>query len=640
MSFTFNWPKFSEQFHADAKVLLDAALNKGNTPPIIADRIEVVELEMGTQPPELEIRDIGELTVDQFRGIFRLTYSGNAHIVLRTKVQANPLNHKRNDIHLMSGSMGILAAHQPLVVPMKLRLSNFKLSAYVVLVVSRQKGITLVFKTDPLQNVDVNSTFDSIAVIQKYIQREIEGQLRDLFREDLPGIIHKLSQRWLAAQSSKKIRVDTSYPALKHKAPPRENIETQSLPDTTTYSIPSVSNVRSAPLSMRPSLERGMHSGRASFASHESQTSGHAPQSEPLTFPELENFDPTYGLRPDDLPSKSGYSGLARLFDRPKGLAELAEDEALDIRQDDQRSGSFALVDWDDALSDIPSSRHSVSEEYETFPAVGGGVITRPRVFHSQSRVHSPTDGAQSPRLPIYGRRSSSLLDAAAFGTSGRSTSLHSLAPVHNGGLYGVPPMRTASEDGWPVRPHHRSTLSYASDLPSEIESQDEDQSLSATKAPGRSSSHPGGNRAASPPLSIADTALQTYEMSADPDSESEPKIVLRPNINSTVSYLSTLSHTYHTLSPYTRSLKHFTVRSIPPREQIATSSFPPAPKQPPRARRRRVHHLGAFNSKSPSSASINPPSTTDTMPNPSAEYDPSEVDHYFRTPSHFYAKA
>lgn len=109
MSFTFKWPRFSDQFHADAIQMLDAALNKGNKPPVIADKIEVVELEMGTQvcfvfslsnalfrsttftaemkPPELEIRDIGELTMDQFRGIFRLTYSGDAHIVLRTKVQ-------------------------------------------------------------------------------------------------------------------------------------------------------------------------------------------------------------------------------------------------------------------------------------------------------------------------------------------------------------------------------------------------------------------------------------------------------------------------------------------------------------------------------------------------------------------------
>jgi mitochondrial distribution and morphology protein 34 len=109
MSFSFQWPRFSDQFHADAIEMLNAALNKGPKPPVIADKIEVVELEMGTQvcpsvspriittcsspprvacqPPELEVRDIGDLTTEQFRGIFRLTYSGDAHLVLRTKVQ-------------------------------------------------------------------------------------------------------------------------------------------------------------------------------------------------------------------------------------------------------------------------------------------------------------------------------------------------------------------------------------------------------------------------------------------------------------------------------------------------------------------------------------------------------------------------
>lgn len=53
MSFTFNWPRFSDQFHYDAIQMLNTALNKGNKPPIIADRIEVVELEMGTQVPNL-----------------------------------------------------------------------------------------------------------------------------------------------------------------------------------------------------------------------------------------------------------------------------------------------------------------------------------------------------------------------------------------------------------------------------------------------------------------------------------------------------------------------------------------------------------------------------------------------------------
>ncbi|KDR84057.1 hypothetical protein GALMADRAFT_56535 [Galerina marginata CBS 339.88] len=131
-----HWPRFSDQFHYDAIQMLNTALNRGSKPPIIADKIEVVELEMGTQPPELEIRDIGDLTVGQFRGIFRLTYTGDAHLVLKTKVQANPLNHKQPDtsIHLIGGSRGMLAAKQPLVVPTLLRLSHFRLSSYVVLV--------------------------------------------------------------------------------------------------------------------------------------------------------------------------------------------------------------------------------------------------------------------------------------------------------------------------------------------------------------------------------------------------------------------------------------------------------------------------------------------------------------------------
>ena len=49
MSFTFEWPRFSEQFHTDAIQMLNNALNKGDKPPVIADKIEVVELEMGTQ---------------------------------------------------------------------------------------------------------------------------------------------------------------------------------------------------------------------------------------------------------------------------------------------------------------------------------------------------------------------------------------------------------------------------------------------------------------------------------------------------------------------------------------------------------------------------------------------------------------
>jgi len=91
---------------------------------------------------------------------------------------------------------GILAADQPLVVPMLLRISDFKLRGIIVLVVDQIKGITLVFKNDPLESVLVSSTFDSITPIQRFLQSEIEKQLRNLFQEDLPTAIHNLSQQF------------------------------------------------------------------------------------------------------------------------------------------------------------------------------------------------------------------------------------------------------------------------------------------------------------------------------------------------------------------------------------------------------------------------------------------------------------
>ncbi|PWN41099.1 hypothetical protein IE81DRAFT_337899 [Ceraceosorus guamensis] len=210
MSFNFKWPTFSAEFHADAARMLDGALNRGQKPKVIADDIRVRELGMGTIPPELEILEIGDLSTDRFRGIFRLTYAGDAHLVLSTKVQANPLApSSRPDTSLgifPESDRGILFAAAPLIVPMQLRLSAVRLRAIVVLVVSRQKGITLVFKNDPLESVDVSSTFDSVAVIQKYLQSEIEGQLREMFREDLPGIIHRLSQKWLSGESKRPLR--------------------------------------------------------------------------------------------------------------------------------------------------------------------------------------------------------------------------------------------------------------------------------------------------------------------------------------------------------------------------------------------------------------------------------------------------
>ena len=86
-----------------------------------------------------------------------------------------------------------MAASSGLTIPLQITLSNIKLSAFIILVFSKQKGLTLVFRNDPLESLKVSSTFDSIPFVRDYLQKEIEGQLRTLLMDEVPAIIHRLS---------------------------------------------------------------------------------------------------------------------------------------------------------------------------------------------------------------------------------------------------------------------------------------------------------------------------------------------------------------------------------------------------------------------------------------------------------------
>lgn len=88
-----------------------------------------------------------------------------------------------------------LAAASGLTIPLQITLSEIKLSAFIILVFSRQKGLTLVFRNDPLESLKVSSTFDSIPFVRDYLQKTIEIQLRTLMMDELPAIIHRLSLR-------------------------------------------------------------------------------------------------------------------------------------------------------------------------------------------------------------------------------------------------------------------------------------------------------------------------------------------------------------------------------------------------------------------------------------------------------------
>ena len=179
--------------------MLTSALNKSPKPPIIVDDIIVTELNLGQIPPELEILEIGDLAEDRFRGIFKMSYTGDAFLTLKTRVQANPLNTYLSTKPSFASPQP-LAAASSLTIPLSITLSEFKLSGFVILVFSRSKGITLVFRNDPLEALKVSSTFDSIPFVRDYLQKEIEQQLRVLFMDDLPAIIHRLSLRMLSPE--------------------------------------------------------------------------------------------------------------------------------------------------------------------------------------------------------------------------------------------------------------------------------------------------------------------------------------------------------------------------------------------------------------------------------------------------------
>ncbi|KAJ7591445.1 hypothetical protein C8J56DRAFT_782450 [Mycena floridula] len=631
MSFTFNWPRFSDQFHYDAIHMLNNALNKGNKPPVIADKIEVVELEMGTEPPELEIMEIGEMTMDQFRGIFRFSYAGDAHLVLKTKVQANPLNHKQPDIHLMAGSKGMLAARQPLVVPMLLRLSHFKLRSIVVLVVSKQKGITLVFKTDPLQNVDINSTFDSIAVIQKFIQREIEGQLRQMFREDLPGIIHRLSQQWVKAKVEAPYLSQRPSIPTSRSAPDLSIRNVSRIPTAEPYlqQIPTATSPSSAVFQSRTASV----GSRASTTRRTATTASRAPprpvppQTESTsTFPDLEHFDPTYGLRPEGLPQKSVFTGFRNLFTPNKGLADLREEaepsDELSEGEYDDISTSFDIVDWDVEPPLTSTPPNEPTTEYETIPAVGGGLITRPRILHSQSMINEPPVSASPqqryPKTPItpggLGLPRPSSQYGSYFPPVGyRSMSLDG-APPQTAPPYFPLYARPITPDSLETQPSYSSGDNTRIELLPEQDNESFQNSISARR------------------YSISSSSPDLHSL------DSDPKIVLRPN--SSLHQLSTLSHSNHTLSPYTRSLEHFTVRSVPPR-----SAGPSGQGQPVKAKRKRTFHLGGKKLLKEAPPPIQIPDEDSvhrhpnySLPSPApsprsdVEFDASDMDRYFRS--------
>lgn len=591
------------------------------------------------------------------------------------------------------GAPRILFAAAPLIVPMTLQLSSLSLRAIVVLVVSRQKGITLVFKNDPLESVNVSSSFDGVDSVAGYIQKEIEGQLREAFRSDLPGVIHRLSQKWLsgevrssqgegAFEKDAKIETRTSYKGGAGGERGRGLVRGMSSMSLGDQSIGSERDRETSyssvgDMSRTQSLDRATKAERRKTMPPPSTRT----RDDPLaSVPESgEAYDPTYGLRKQSISSEArfaDYERLVRLESSGRGLGDiLSNSDEDDLGPYHPMDGSFELIGLRDLVEDGPGvglprwdSAPSLSNEYrrpsgynlgigtsqsvmgyETSPAVGGGTITRPRVFHSQSQVRTRT--ASSGSLSAHGSASvgtaRGLGDFSTAATSiamGRMTPGFGVAPLEGRHEYfaslsatgrsgsSTPrfPFQQRGRDG----PPYSSTPSLArnSSLPANFQRNRShippSQSSSSTSPHRASSLFPSrlSSSGSSPPSSLPspmkspegtpppprrnsaiDALSRSPESIANDSFDADLPITLSPAHNDSCAHLATLTSSHQTLSPFTRNTEHFMVRSSP---HVVTRQGPTdlrrngvpihlrmssdALNLPLKAKRKRIHRIGS----------------------------------------------
>lgn len=204
MSFKVDWNSLeTDALRTWTKELLEDALNSGKRPNILALEIRIKDLNFGKLAPDFEILEIGDLDKDRFRGIFKLNYDGDFHLTLNTKVEGNPLKiYTTNALaeeHYDFTTPDFLLLNDSFDIPLDLKLSDIKISGIGIIVFSKTKGLTLVFKNDPLDSIKVSSTFDNVKVLANFLQVQIENQIRDLFRETLPTVIHQLLLKYISS---------------------------------------------------------------------------------------------------------------------------------------------------------------------------------------------------------------------------------------------------------------------------------------------------------------------------------------------------------------------------------------------------------------------------------------------------------
>lgn len=129
----------------------------------------------------MEFLEIGELSLEACRALLRLAYHGDASITLQLQLQSNPLS-------LIS------AREASYISPIELTVSQVHLDTLLSVHVSRWHGVTVTFRNDPIQSLQINTTFDGLPAVQAKIQEEVERRVREALRTELPAAIHEMTK--------------------------------------------------------------------------------------------------------------------------------------------------------------------------------------------------------------------------------------------------------------------------------------------------------------------------------------------------------------------------------------------------------------------------------------------------------------
>ena len=327
----------------------------------------------------------------------------------------------------------------------------------------------------------------------------------------------------------------------------------------------------------------------------------------------------------------------------------------------------------DDVETASFSPKAGITSPYEIYPHVGSGNISRPRVYHSQSCTtpSKSSHGSPFPR-PAPGRVSQYFVAGInsplrswvngehdlLLGSSARTLrSTHQLNSSLDVPSKGEGYIESHASNPLFSRPQHslekpkNDLLSRRSERvlfgENDFHHSPESSFVSRSSSGGitRTFSTPPSSE---PPLTEAEdgelsslqrhksSVAQPFDIFLDPTFdinhglESSPNHdALRPGANNGAQ-LAILSQSNHTLSPFTRSLEHFTVRSVPhhlirPPKTSSKGSKTPPERQPVKAKRKRLFRLGGSRL-----GAVPPSNQTASQSSPSIPSEISEVDHYF----------